>query len=112
MKFLMDCQLTLSKDIPGVDIKSLLAKIGDLLDKGASPGTGAKIEKESVSGDKILLTISSGRFVRPHDALFRIKNYLAQHLGKQLGAGRACHRGQTGRRGVLGRSDDGHRPGL
>jgi seryl-tRNA synthetase len=87
MKFLMDCQLTLSKELHGVDLKSLLEKTADLLDKGADPGTGAKIEKQSMQGEKIFLTISSGRFVRPHDAVFRLKNFFAQQLGKQYHVG-------------------------
>ena len=29
------------------------------------------------------MTVKSGRYVRPHDAVFRIKNYLSQELGKK-----------------------------
>jgi len=83
MKFSMDCQLTMSKEMKGIDLKALLEKTGDLLDKGAPSCAGAKIEKQSISGDKIFLTITSGRFVRPHDAVFRLKNFLSQHLGKE-----------------------------
>jgi len=87
MKFLMDCQFTLSKEVPASDIKSLLSKTDELLTKGAPPGEGAKIEKDRVEGDRIFLTISSGRYVRPHDAVFRLKNFFTQHLGKQYHAG-------------------------
>jgi len=83
----MDCQFTLSKEVPASDIKSLLSKTDELLTKGAPPGEGAKIEKDRVEGDRIFLTISSGRYVRPHDAVFRLKNFFTQHLGKQYHAG-------------------------
>ena len=73
----------MSKEMKGIDLKALLEKTGDLLDKGAPSCAGAKIEKQSISGDKIFLTITSGRFVRPHDAVFRLKNFLSQHLGKE-----------------------------
>ncbi len=87
MKFSMDCQLTMSRDLEGIDVKVILEKTGDLLDKGAPEGAGARIEKQSVSGDKIFLTITSGRYVRPHDAVYRLKNFLSTHLGKEYHVG-------------------------
>ncbi len=83
MKFSLDCQLILSKDLGEIDIAPLIENSKEILKKGAPDGKGAKIEKWSVSGGKIDLRISSGRYVRPHDAIFRIKNFLSLHLGKE-----------------------------
>jgi len=54
----------------------------DLLQKGAPPGYGAKIEELNVVDERIELKIVSDRFVRAHDALLRSKKELGKLLGK------------------------------
>lgn len=87
MEFSLNCRLTLSKDLKGIDIKPLIENSKEILKKGAPNGKGAEIEQWSVSGDRIDLRISSGRYVRPHDAIFRLKNLLSQDLGKEYHIG-------------------------
>lgn len=82
MKFVLDAVLNLSKAVD-VDLKPIIEKSREVLARGAPEGQGAKIESYSVRGDKINLTISSGKYVRPHDAVFRLKNFFAQNLGRE-----------------------------
>lgn len=74
--------MILSRDLE-VDLGSLIEDSRGILKKGAPDGKGAEIDEWSVSGDKINLRISSGRYVRPHDAVYRLKNYFSEHLGKK-----------------------------
>ena len=58
-----------------------------ILIKGASDGYGAQVVEWSTSGNKIDLLIESGRYVRAHDALMRIRKPLATKLGKEFRIG-------------------------
>ncbi len=86
MRFKLDCAMKLSKPVEA-DIKEIIASAADLLKKGAPDGEGAVIEKCGISGDEIQMTITSGRYVRPHNAVFRLKNHLCAELGKRYKVG-------------------------
>ncbi|MBN2251221.1 MAG: serine--tRNA ligase, partial [Candidatus Altiarchaeota archaeon] len=83
MEFVLDCTLALSRDPKGINIEQYIKEAEQVLGKGAPPGEGARIDKYSATGDRLDLSISSGRYVRPHDAVFRLKNLLSQKLGKE-----------------------------
>ncbi len=87
MKFTLECSLIFSKPLKDVDIDSLLQGSSDVLQRGAPKGQGARIQKLQLKDDRLELTITSGRYVRPHDALFRLKNLLASELGKKYHIG-------------------------
>ena len=54
----------------------------EVLLRGAkSPKEGARISGWRIEGNRLLLTIESGRAVRAHSALLRVKNFLAGKLG-------------------------------
>jgi len=55
----------------------------EVLLKGAkSPKEGARISGWRIEGNRLLLTIESGRAVRAHSALLRVRNFLADKLGE------------------------------
>ncbi|MBN2013985.1 MAG: serine--tRNA ligase [Candidatus Altiarchaeota archaeon] len=83
MRFILDCTLVFNKPLEGVDVRDILLKSSSVLEKGAPKGEGAKIESSKLEGDRLMLRITSGRHVRPHDAVFRMKNLLAAELGKK-----------------------------
>lgn len=58
-----------------------------ILLKGATDGNGAQIIKWELEENRINLLITSGRFVRAHDALMRIRKPLAMKLGKEFRIG-------------------------
>lgn len=58
-----------------------------ILVKGASDGYGAQVVEWGIDGNKIDLLIESGRYVRAHDALMRIRKPLAAKLGKDFRIG-------------------------
>jgi len=87
MKFTLNCSLIFSKPLKGVDIQSLLRESSAVLAKGAPRGEGARIAKSELKGDRLDLRITSGRYVRPHDAVFRLKNFLSEELGKRYRVG-------------------------
>ncbi|HDN82961.1 MAG TPA: serine--tRNA ligase [Candidatus Altiarchaeales archaeon] len=90
MEFFLVAELKLSRNIQEEEkekITNLLLNSESVLRKGAPQGKGAKITKFSFDGDKIILEITSDRYVRPHAAIFRIKNFLAKELGKELRMG-------------------------
>ncbi|MDK2892737.1 serine--tRNA ligase [Methanohalophilus sp.] len=58
-----------------------------LLSKGAPKGEEAKIENWEIGSDRIKFTITSGRYVRAHDAMIRLRRPLAAKLGKQFHIG-------------------------
>lgn len=82
MRFSLSCQMILSRELKGVDVGQLMADSKEILGKGAPEGKGAVIEGWSVTGDRIDLKITSGRYVRPHDAVFRLRNFLSRKLGR------------------------------
>jgi len=82
MEFSLQAELVLSK-APGVRLDEVIKGSKPLLSKGAPDGKGARIEEWTLSRDTIKLTIKSGTYVRPHDAVFRIKNFLSRELGRK-----------------------------
>ncbi len=58
-----------------------------ILTKGAPEGEGARIVDWAIAGDRINLTVESGRHVRVHDALLRVRKPLATKLGKEFKIG-------------------------
>ncbi|MEM7821241.1 MAG: aminoacyl--tRNA ligase-related protein [Candidatus Aenigmatarchaeota archaeon] len=47
---------------------------------------GSRIVHWSIEGTKLFLTIEGTRYLRPHDAMLRLRNFLAERLGeKQVG---------------------------
>ncbi|WP_292487203.1 serine--tRNA ligase [Methanohalobium sp.] len=58
-----------------------------ILKKGAPEGEGANVVDWNVDGSKINITIESGRYVRAHDALLRMRKPLAKKLGKDYRIG-------------------------
>ena len=87
MKFYLKAELTFSKDAEGVDIGKILKGTDEILVKGAPEGKGAKINSWKLKNDLLSLEIESERWVRPHDALFRLKNFFAKELGKEYKLG-------------------------
>ncbi|MGC9013938.1 MAG: aminoacyl--tRNA ligase-related protein [Thermoproteota archaeon] len=68
--------------------KWIKLRAGELLSKGTKvKEEAAKIENFEVFDNKISLEISSGRSVRPHDALARLRKAIGEELGKKLGIG-------------------------
>ncbi|HIH86876.1 MAG TPA: serine--tRNA ligase [Methanosarcinales archaeon] len=53
-----------------------------ILSKGAPEGMGAGITSMDVDVDGVALEITSGRYVRAHDAILRLRKPLAELLGK------------------------------
>lgn len=87
MKFLMEARLLLSGKVEAGAIEGMIEDAKPLLEKGAPEGKGAVIESVSVATDKIDIKISSGRYVRPHDAIMRINRYLSSRLGREQKVG-------------------------
>ncbi|MBQ3620813.1 MAG: serine--tRNA ligase [Methanosarcinaceae archaeon] len=58
-----------------------------ILTKGAPEGEGAKIRSWELDEKAIIVEITSGRYVRAHDAVMRIKKPLAEKLGKDYRIG-------------------------
>ena len=92
MKFELEAEIELSKDVP----KAAEAELKKFFDeankttfkKGAKDKKeAAELESWKVSKNKLLLKINSGEEVRAHDAVFRMKNSLAELLGKQYKLG-------------------------
>lgn len=86
MKFDLYGSLIMSKNVD--DIKDEIGKFieaanQDLLNRGAPEGKGANVTGWSVDGDKITLNITSGQYVRAHDALIRLKKGIGEELGKK-----------------------------
>ncbi len=93
MEFILDAVLVLSKPLKA-DLTEYINKAEKLLGKGAPEGEGARIEEWSLEKNHLKLKIKSGRYVRPHDAVYRIKNYLVEEIGPEY---------RTGVREILGR---------
>ena len=58
-----------------------------ILTRGAPEGQGARIVEWGLEVDRINLTIESGKHVRAHDALLRLRKPLATKLGKEFHIG-------------------------
>jgi len=83
MKFTLECAIALTRKLPEAEIKSVLKEAAPLLGKGAPGGVGASVEDVRVKGDVVSVTLSSGTYVRPHDAVFRLKNFFSRELGRK-----------------------------
>lgn len=92
MKFDLHATLELSKELD----KSAKTKLGGwfseanktLLRKGAAdPKGAAEVTDWSLEKNKILVHIVSGRRVRAHDALLRLRNHLSGLMGKEYKVG-------------------------
>lgn len=84
MKFSLECSLQLSKPLP-VELKPFVEKAnGELFRKGVPMGKeGARITSFSSKDSRILLSIEGTTYLRPHAALLRFRNYIAEELGKK-----------------------------
>ena len=85
MKFKLSGYLTATKKVEDSWVEEIIGNLKKerILERGAPEGEGAKIEEWKTREDKIHINISSGRYVRPHDAVFRLRNYLAREMGKK-----------------------------
>jgi len=85
MEFYLKASLKTSAD-PAVgkeDIEKIMADAEKtILAKGAPEGEGAKIKSWALSDKSIDVELISGRYVRVHDAVMRLKKALAEALGK------------------------------
>ncbi|NQE04332.1 Type-2 serine--tRNA ligase [ANME-1 cluster archaeon GoMg1] len=83
LKAELKCSGSLSDAVSSPDLTEFVKYCNEsVLKKGAPPGCGAEITWWDVAGEKIGLKIVSDRFVRAHDALFRLKNEFGKFLGK------------------------------
>ena len=57
------------------------------LTKGAPESKGAVVSDWSITDDKLQVTITSGQYVRAHDALLRLKKSIGVELGKKFKLG-------------------------
>lgn len=89
MEFDLTGRIILSGDASNAikDIQKFIANANEeLLKKGGIDG-GSKIEKWRIDGDKIFLHIKSGRKVRAHEGLLRIKKAMGKLLGEKYHIG-------------------------
>lgn len=94
MKFILNCKLILSKS-PEIGADDILKGVNEILEKGAPNGEGAKIESRELNGNELFLKITSEKYTRPHDAVFRIKNFLIKELGRKYHIGIKSIRADT-----------------
>ncbi len=89
MRFLMKASLELSGPHKNNEVVAgLLEESKNLLQKGVPKGEkGSQITDYKIDDEAIHLTIESGRHVRPHDGILRIKKNLSEGLGRKLGIG-------------------------
>jgi seryl-tRNA synthetase len=89
MKFLLKADLELSGAIKDRDaVKELLDGARSSLKKGVPNGEkGAEIIEAEVGNEVISITLESGRYVRPHDGIFRLKKKISKRLGREQGIG-------------------------
>ncbi|MEM2924219.1 MAG: serine--tRNA ligase [Methanocellales archaeon] len=90
MKFYLKANYKLSGEA-GQAKREIEALIEDanqnLLQKGAPKGKGAMVASFNLSGKKLGLEILSGRYVRAHDAILRLRKPLAALLGQKYRIG-------------------------
>ena len=91
MDFALEATLEFSKplDFLTQTFPSLVATMNsELLRKGVpKEQEGSRIVNWKIIGTKIFLRIEGTTYLRPHDALLRIKNFLAEKFGKEHGIG-------------------------
>jgi len=88
LRFELRAECTFSGELgpAKADIEAAIARAKPLLLKGAPRGKeaeAANIDDWRIVGKKLELTIKSGRYVRAHDALFRLTKLLSEELGKK-----------------------------
>jgi len=90
MEFYLKTSLKTSAD-PAAgkeDIEKIMAEAENtILAKGAPTGEGAKIKSWALGSDRIDIELTSGRYVRVHDAIMRLKKAIAEPLGKSYKIG-------------------------
>ncbi len=89
MRFLMKASLELSGNLKDKKAaEEILKESRELLQRGVPKGEkGGEIKSYEVGSDRIIMTLESGRHVRPHDGILRIKKMLSERLGKGQGVG-------------------------
>ncbi len=92
MKFLLEGILKFSRplDFFEVDFPEMVAREinAKLFRKGVpSQQEGSRITHWTINGMKLFLTIEGTTYLRPHDALLRLRKYLAEFLGKNYNIG-------------------------
>jgi seryl-tRNA synthetase len=90
LKFELECSLKTSTDATiAADVVDAFINEANktILTKGAPEGQGAKVTQWSIDGDRIKLSIESGRHLRVHDAMLRMRKPLAAKLGKEFKIG-------------------------
>ncbi len=94
MKFYLKGYIILSKSLDANGTKRLSELIAEanksLLVKGTprdKEQEAARVVSWSIDANKVYLEIESGRYVRAHDALFRLKNSLGLSLGREFRIG-------------------------
>ncbi len=85
LRFLLEGALVFSGDISGIG-DEVLAALGEIeataLQKGVPEGEeGPRLIDPRVQGSELHLTIGSGRYVRAHEALLRLRKELSARLG-------------------------------
>ena len=88
MNFKLIGKLILNKKPEGTNINEDIEHFikdanSTLLTKGAPENMGAKVSLMSIKEDHIKVTITSGRYVRPHEALMRLKKNFGIQFGKK-----------------------------
>ncbi|WNY27584.1 serine--tRNA ligase [Methanolapillus ohkumae] len=86
MEFYLKCSLKTSANPAAAKaaVETIMnqAETG-LLAKGAPAGEGAKIKSWSLDDNRIHIELTSGKHVRVHDALMRLKKSISEALGKE-----------------------------
>ncbi|MEM2849776.1 MAG: serine--tRNA ligase, partial [Candidatus Bathyarchaeia archaeon] len=85
MEFKLRGEIQVSGSLEGLEeeVKSWINELNrDILLRGAKTSDdGARISNWKIEGNKLILTIDSGRTVRAHSALLRVRNFLVDRLG-------------------------------
>ncbi len=88
MRFEMDCDLILTGKVEGNILDEAIKDAKGLLRKGVPEGEkGAEITHHHGRGNRVELSLVSGRYVRCHDAVLRIRKYFSEFLGKRAKVG-------------------------
>jgi len=89
MKFHLEASFRLSADAAKAQeaLVEFFAGAGEIIQKGAPEGHGARIESWQLAGNRIDLVVNSDRYVRAHDAILRLRKPLSELLGKKYRIG-------------------------
>jgi seryl-tRNA synthetase len=88
MRFELEARITFSEGIrrAAEDIERILTESRGVLTKGAPKGReseAARLLGWEIAGNELALKLTSGRYVRAHDALLRLAKLLAAELGRK-----------------------------